>query len=30
MTFSTPARADNAYAGMLIRAALNREALTHY
>jgi glutamine amidotransferase-like uncharacterized protein len=29
MTFSTPASADNAYAGMLIRAALNREALTH-
>ena len=30
MTFSTPASADNAYAGMLIRAALNREMLTHY
>lgn len=30
MTFSTPASEDNAYAGMLIRAALNRETLTHY
>jgi glutamine amidotransferase-like uncharacterized protein len=30
MTFSTSASQDNAYAGMLIRAALNREALTHY
>ena len=30
MTFSTPAAEDNAYAGMLIRAALNSEMLTHY
>jgi len=30
MTFSTPASEDNAYAAMLIRAALNREMLTHY
>lgn len=30
MTFTTPASADNAYAGMLIRAALNRVSLPHY
>lgn len=30
MTFSTPAGEDNAYAGMLIQAALNRATLTHY
>ena len=30
MTFSTPVSIDNAYAAMLIRAALNRETLTHY
>jgi glutamine amidotransferase-like uncharacterized protein len=30
MTFSTPASEDNAYAAMLIRAALKREMLTHY
>jgi glutamine amidotransferase-like uncharacterized protein len=30
MTFSTPASEDNAYAGMLIRAALNHDFLSHY
>ncbi len=29
MNFNTPARLDNAYAGTLIRAALNRISLTH-
>jgi glutamine amidotransferase-like uncharacterized protein len=29
MTFNTPASADNAYAGTLIRAALNRISLSH-
>ena len=29
MTFHTPVSEDNAYAGMLIRAALNRESLSH-
>lgn len=29
MTFNTPAEADNAYAGTLIRAALNRISLAH-
>jgi glutamine amidotransferase-like uncharacterized protein len=29
MTFNTPASVDNAYAGTLIRAALNRISLTH-
>jgi glutamine amidotransferase-like uncharacterized protein len=29
MTFKTPASVDNAYAGTLIRAALNRISLTH-
>lgn len=29
MTFATPVSADNAYAGTLIRAALNRESLPH-
>jgi glutamine amidotransferase-like uncharacterized protein len=30
MTFSTPSSEDNAYAGLLIRAALNRVSLSHY
>ena len=30
MPFGTPTRDDNAYAGMLIRAALNRSSLAHY
>ena len=30
MTFTTPASADNAYAGMLINAALNQKSLPHY
>ncbi len=30
MTFITPASVDNAYAGMLIHAALNRVSLSHY
>jgi len=30
MTFTTPASEDNAYAGMLIQAALNRTSLSHY
>jgi glutamine amidotransferase-like uncharacterized protein len=30
MAFGTPTRDDNAYAGMLIQAALNRSALAHY
>ena len=30
MTFNTPASTDNAYAAMLIRAALNRTELPHY
>ena len=30
MTFSTPARADNDYAGTLAEAALNRTSLPHY
>jgi hypothetical protein len=30
MTFTTPASVDNAYAGTLIRAALERVTLTHY
>jgi hypothetical protein len=30
MTFRTPASVDNAYAGTLIQAALNRESLPHY
>ena len=30
MTFTTPASVDNAYAGMLIDAALNRKSLPHY
>jgi glutamine amidotransferase-like uncharacterized protein len=30
MSFTTPAGADNAYAGMLIQAALNRTLLPHY
>jgi hypothetical protein len=30
MTFMTPASVDNAYAGTLIHAALNRASLTHY
>jgi glutamine amidotransferase-like uncharacterized protein len=30
MTFTTPANVDNAYAGTLIHAALNREPLSHY
>ncbi len=30
MTFNTPASADNAYAGMLIKAALNGTKLPHY
>jgi glutamine amidotransferase-like uncharacterized protein len=30
MTFTTPASVDNAYAGTLIHAALNRAPLTHY
>ncbi|HEY1242959.1 MAG TPA: BPL-N domain-containing protein [Bryobacteraceae bacterium] len=30
MTFNTPVNVDNAYAGKLIRAALNREPLPHY
>jgi len=30
MTFTTPASDDNAYAGMLIDAALNRTSLPHY
>ena len=30
MEFGTPANVDNAYAAMLIRAALNRELLPHY
>jgi glutamine amidotransferase-like uncharacterized protein len=30
MTFTTPASVDNAYAGKLIDAALNRAALPHY
>lgn len=30
MAFGTPARDDNAYAGMLIQAALNRSSLAHY
>jgi glutamine amidotransferase-like uncharacterized protein len=30
MTFNTPARVDNAYAGVLIRAALNRVSLSHF
>jgi glutamine amidotransferase-like uncharacterized protein len=30
MTFSTPASVDNAYAGTLIQAALNRASLSHY
>jgi glutamine amidotransferase-like uncharacterized protein len=30
MTFTTPASEDNAYAGMLIQAALNRTSLAHY
>ena len=30
MVFTTPASDDNAYAGTLIRAALNRTALPHY
>jgi glutamine amidotransferase-like uncharacterized protein len=29
MTFNTPASVDNAYAGVLIRAALNRTSLAH-
>ena len=30
MTFTTPASEDNAYASMLIHAALNRTSLSHY
>jgi glutamine amidotransferase-like uncharacterized protein len=30
MTFTTPAKVDNAYAGTLIHAALNRTLLAHY
>jgi hypothetical protein len=30
MTFNTPATVDNAYAGTLIHAALNRTSLSHY
>src|SRR5258708_3837389 len=30
MTFTTPASVDNAHAGTLIRAALNRASLSHY
>jgi len=30
MSFTTPASADNAYAGTLIRAALDRVSLSHY
>jgi glutamine amidotransferase-like uncharacterized protein len=30
MTFTTPASVDNAYAGTLIHAALNRSSLAHY
>ena len=30
MSFSTPAEIDNAYAGTLIQAALNRTSLAHY
>lgn len=30
ITFNTPASTDNAYAGMLIEAALNRTSLSHY
>jgi hypothetical protein len=30
MSFTTPASEDNAYASMLIRAALNRTSLSHY
>ena len=30
MTFNTPASVDNAYAGTLIRAALNRVSLSHH
>ena len=30
MTFTTPAAVDNAYAGMLIHAAMNRTSLPHY
>lgn len=30
MTFNTPAGTDNAYAGILIQAALNRTSLSHY
>jgi hypothetical protein len=30
MTFSTPVSSDNAYAELLIRAALDRESLAHY
>jgi glutamine amidotransferase-like uncharacterized protein len=30
MTFATPSDSDNAYAAMLIRAALNRTSLSHY
>ncbi len=30
MTFTTPASKDNAYAGVLIHAALNRTPLSHY
>jgi hypothetical protein len=30
MTFHTPARTDNAYAGIMIHAALNRVSLAHY
>ena len=30
MIFTTPASADNAYAGTLINAALNRTPLAHY
>jgi hypothetical protein len=30
MTFATPASEDNAYAGTLIRAALDRTSLSHY
>jgi glutamine amidotransferase-like uncharacterized protein len=29
MTFNTPASVDNAYAGTLVRAALNRTPLSH-
>jgi hypothetical protein len=29
MTFNTPVSVDNAYAGTLIRAALNRISLSH-